>query len=190
MSKDKPKKTPATRTREITLDDGRTGWEYSDGAIRDDRGRAIVPLPGKHTISKEDASILVTRRWNNYRRAAVKRITGEAASIDPTVSTGADAFGVVAARQYVALMESEKPRIKDLEALQRIMAGDNPVAPTSPRSENFLSPSALSASPDALLELARRIEQEIAQRVDRARAVDATAAQADSRGQIEAGTDG
>jgi hypothetical protein len=135
---------------------------------RDERGRMIAPLPGKHTITKADASILARKRWDKYRQEAVKRITGEAKSIDPTVDTGAAAFGLVAAKQYTALMDSDKPAIDQLEKLGRIMTG---LTGAEARRENEPT-GEISGSPQALAELVRLLEAERSAAVDRGRAID------------------
>lgn len=62
-------KQRAVRVREVTLDDGRHGWEYSDGNIRDDSGRMITPLAGKFTITQANASQLNRLRWEQSREA-------------------------------------------------------------------------------------------------------------------------
>jgi hypothetical protein len=139
-------------------------------ALRDERGRMLAPLPGKHTITSADASILARRRWEKYRQAAVKRIVGEAQSIDPTVQTPADAYGLVASKQYTALMDSEKPRIADLEKLGQLMTGHG--GSEQSQRENT-PPGTISSSPDALLHLVALIEAEKRAAVDKARAVDA-----------------
>ena len=131
----------------------------------------IAPLPGKHTITKADASMLAKRRWEKYRQQAVKRIVDEARSVDITVSTGADAFGMVAAKQFSALMDSDKPRIADLEKLGQIMTGQ---AANSQRDhEPAPSENSISASVDTMRQLLDMIEQRQAAAVDRARAIDA-----------------
>jgi hypothetical protein len=138
--------------------------------LRDERGRMIAPLPGKHTITKADASILARKRWDKYRQEAVKRITGEAQSIDPTVTTGAAAFGLVAAKQYTALMDSDKPAIDQLEKLGRIMTGL-----TGAEARRDHEPTGeISGSPQALAELVRLLEAERSAAVDQARAIDGT----------------
>lgn len=40
----RPKRARATRVREVTLPDGRQGYEYSDGSIRDGHGYMLVAL--------------------------------------------------------------------------------------------------------------------------------------------------
>src|SRR3990167_4411526 len=140
--------------------------------IRDSNGRMLAPLPGKHTITKADASILAHKRWAKYRQEAVKRITDEIASVEPGVSTGAAAFGVIAAKQALTLLDSEKPRISDLEKLGNIMTGANLLQPSSSRDTERAA-NEISATPSALLEFIRVIELDKQFAVDRARAVDA-----------------
>jgi len=140
--------------------------------VRDERGRMIQPLPGKHTITKADASILARRRWEKYRQQAVKRITDEARSVDLTVSTGADAFGLVAAKQFTALMDSDKPRITDLEKLGQIMTG---MDAKNPQREDTSENSKISATPAALHELITLIERDRRLAVDQARSMDTNA---------------
>ena len=138
-------------------------------ALRDSKGRMLKPLPGKHTITKADASSLARKRWEKYRQAAVRRIVGEAQSIDPDVQTPADAFGLVAAKQYTTLMDSDKPKIADLEKLGQIMTG---ISEEPRRANEPTSPGSISGSPDALMQLVGMIEAERAAAVERARAVD------------------
>lgn len=55
-------KQRATRVRQVTLPDGRIGWEYSDGAIRNDHGHMMVPLAGSKPITSDNARELLSRR--------------------------------------------------------------------------------------------------------------------------------
>lgn len=91
--------------------------------------------------------------------------------MDITVSTGADAFGLVAAKQFAALMDSEKPRIADLEKLGQIMTGMG----AEPRREDASDQPGsgeISGTPSALMDLIAQIEAARSAAVDRARAVD------------------
>ena len=92
-------------------------------AERDERGRLLAPIPGseKHQFTPITARIVQEKRWARARQAAANRITREAAAIDPTVSTWAEAWGLVAAKQYVALIDSEKPRGDDLYRIGQVM---------------------------------------------------------------------
>lgn len=86
--------------------------------IRDDKGRFIKGTRAPGTInSSASARNLAQKRWAKARKAAADRVVREAASIDPTVNTWADAWGLVTARQYSALMDSDKPRGDDLLAI-------------------------------------------------------------------------
>jgi hypothetical protein len=86
---------------------------------RDEKGRFIKGAGerGKPIKSSADARMMAQKRWAKARKAAADRVTREAASIDPTVNTWADAWGLVTARQYSALMDSDKPRGDDLLAI-------------------------------------------------------------------------
>src|SRR5688572_14074895 len=143
--------------------------EDTQVALRDSKGRMLKPLPGSHVITKADASSLARKRWEKYRQAAVRRIVGEAQSIDPDVQTPADAFGLVAAKQYTTLMDSDKPKIADLEKLGQIMTG---ISEEPRRANEPTPPGSISGSPDALMQLVGMIEAERAAAVERARAVD------------------
>ncbi len=108
---------------EVIEYNGRQARRYQDGSIRDERGRMLANLPGTQKITPETALAHARKRAENYRRAAVRRIVGEAAAVDPSISTGADAFAIVAARQWAALMDYEKPRIEDLQRMRDLMTG-------------------------------------------------------------------
>jgi hypothetical protein len=140
--------------------------------IRDNNGRWLAPPPGSEQtrITTANARSMAEKRWEKARLAANRRIVEEAKSIDPTVSSAADAFGLVAAKQYTALMDSEKPRIADLEKLGQIMTGTTN-ADNSRREDT--PPNAISGSPDALMRLVALIEAEQRAAVDKARAIDA-----------------
>ena len=142
-----------------------------NGAVYDFDKKHIVKAPTNTPERQAQASTLARTRWENYRRSAVKRITGEARSVDMTVSTGADAFGLVAAKQFSALMDSDKPKLDDLERLYKMMTG---VTVANSQREDALAPAgAISAAPETLLHLAELIERERSAAVDRARAIDA-----------------
>lgn len=88
------------------------------------RGKGGRFLPGTRSpapITNANARELQQKRWNAYRKAAAKGITKEAMSIDPSVKTPADAWSLVAAKQYSALMDSDKPRGDDLHRLGQVI---------------------------------------------------------------------
>lgn len=160
------------------MDDTQTQAEprtkvLKNGAVYDLDTKRIVANPGGGTaaLTQANASALARKRWENYRRSVVKRIVDEARSVDLTVSTGADAFGLVAAKQYSALMDSDKPKLDDLERLYRMMTGA--MAANAQREDAPAPVGAISAAPETLLHLAELIERERSAAVDRARAIDA-----------------
>jgi hypothetical protein len=138
--------------------------------LRDKNGRWLVAPKSPAPITHENARSMVQKRWDNYRRAAVKRIVDEAKSVDLSVSTGADAFGLVAAKQYTALMDSDKPKLDDLERLQKMMTG---MVANSQRENVDALPGAVIAAPETLLRLIELLEADKAAAVERARAIDA-----------------
>src|SRR3990167_11027631 len=140
--------------------------------VREKNGNWIVPPKSPAPITHANARSMAEKRWAKYRQEAVKRITDEIASIEPGVSTGAAAYGVIAAKQAVALLDSEKPRISDLEKLGNIMTGANLLQQGSSRDTERAA-NEISATPSALLEFIRVIELDKQFAVDRARAVDA-----------------
>lgn len=141
--------------------------------LRDAKGRMLAPLAGAAPpITSDNAREMVRKRVEKYRRAALKRIIDEAQSIDPDVSTAADAFGLVASKQYVALMDSNGPKIGDLAKMRDIMTGNEEKASYSSTPNGSAQ---ISAEPSALVELASLLEREIAARVQRERAIDGDA---------------
>jgi hypothetical protein len=63
-------KQRAVRVKEVKMDDGRIGYEYSDGTIRDSGGRAMA-LPEKmreHAITSDRAREMIRLREEKRRR--------------------------------------------------------------------------------------------------------------------------
>ena len=141
-------------------------------AQRDSNGRLLAPLPGAAPpITSANARDMVKRRQEKYRRAAVERITKIIAEVDPEVSTGAQAFAVIAAEQAKTLMAAKDPKLSDVERLGRIMTGASEEA----RRENGVgSPPAgtVVMAPATLIEVVRLLEQDKRAAVDQAQAVD------------------
>ena len=137
--------------------------------VREKNGNWIVPPKSPAPITHANARSMAEKRWAKYRQEAVKRITDEIASIEPGVSTGAAAYGVIAAKQAVALLDSEKPRIGDLVKLAELMTGK--AAGTEPSRDNA-GAAKISVSASTLVQLAREIEAYAQAERDKARAVD------------------
>jgi hypothetical protein len=113
---------------------------------------------------------MVARRQEKYRQAMVKRVTKEAASIDPDVQTPADAAALLLASQYTKLLDQDKPAVEQAAKLVSMMTG---ATETNSQRANEPTPGTISAAPDTLMELARLIEAERRQAADQARAIDA-----------------
>jgi len=58
-------------------------------------------------------------RWQKYQEAAANAVASEIASIAPASNTPFAAWGVLNARTAAAIMDSEKPRGRDLEYIGR-----------------------------------------------------------------------
>jgi len=139
---------------------------------RDSRGRFLtVPAGAAPPITSDNAREMVRKRTEKYRRAMVARIVREAASIDSTVQTPADAFGLVAAKQYTTLMDSEKPRMADLEKLRDMMTGRE-TGQDSHRSYAPIAPNSVTMPAETLVELVNMLEAQKQTAIDKARAVD------------------
>ena len=146
--------------------------ENTQVELRDERGRMLAPLPGVKPFTNANAGNMARKRWEKYRQQAVKRITDEIAQVEPGVSTGAAAFGVIAARQALALMDSKKPKLSDLEKLGQIMTG---MTTENSQRENAPAPGVVVLPPAALIELVELLEQRNQRVVDQVRAVDGVA---------------
>ena len=143
-------------------------------ALRDKRGRMLAPLPGEKPFTSVTARTAVQRRWEKFRLASNNRITREAASIDPTVKTPADAFALVATKQYTTLMDSDKPKIADLEKLGNIMTGTAQGERDAQR-EDAPKNGEISMNAGTLIELVTQLERHKARAIEQARAIDGEA---------------
>lgn len=95
---------------------------------RDERGRWIEKPPHtkQYEITHANARTMAEKRWAKFRASANSRILREAVAIDPTIKTPADAYGLLASKQFVALMDYDKPRIDELEKMAKLMTGYEP----------------------------------------------------------------
>lgn len=132
-----------------------------ENKARDDLGRFTKHAKsiGK-PITKENAGALARKRWENYRLAAVRRIVEEASSIDPDVSTAAGAYGLLMAKQYTALIDSDKPRMDDVEKFAQLIGGAPRAADLRAKDEDT------SSAADLVRELAAFAAQ-VVQAVDK-----------------------
>lgn len=65
---DKPIKQRATRVKEVVMPDGREGWEYSDGSVRDVNGRALSLPPKMRMITSDNAHDMIRLREEKRNR--------------------------------------------------------------------------------------------------------------------------
>lgn len=139
---------------------------------RDERGRFLTLPPGAAPpITSDNAHAMIAKRVEKYRRAANKRILEEARSVDPSVSIAADAFALAAAKQFNALLDTDKPAIDHLDRLRRIMTGAE-----SERANVSVSPqlpAGVNMSVQSVLDLVDALAQHRQHLAEQARAVDA-----------------
>jgi len=92
--------------------------------VRDARGRWVpgtLPAGAAPPITSENARDMIRRRQEKYRSAAVRRVLGEVQAVAADVVTPADAWGFIVARQAVALIDSDKPRLLDTKILGQLL---------------------------------------------------------------------
>jgi hypothetical protein len=112
---------------------------------------------------------MAQKRWEKYRRAAVREIVEEAKSINPAVATSADAYGILMANQWNKLMDDQKPNVIQAEKLGRMLTG---MDAEPQRDHASPPPGAIIADPDTMVRLMQLMEADKQQAVDQARAVD------------------
>lgn len=91
-------------------------------------GKWLEPPPKsiEHRFTTANARTMAEKRWAKFRQSANSRILREAVAIDPTIKTPADAYGLLASKQFVALLDYDKPRIDELEKMAKLMTGYEP----------------------------------------------------------------
>ena len=89
---------------------------------RDERGRWITAPPSPAPFTQANARINAQKRWRKTERAIANAIMSEIAAFMPSpATTPRGALAHIAAKQAVALMDSEHPRMDDLEKLGQLM---------------------------------------------------------------------
>ena len=90
---------------------------------RDERGRWITaPSNGAPQFTSANARMNAQKRWRKTERAIADAIMDEIGSVMPNpAKTPRAALAHIAAKQAVTLMESEHPRMDDLEKLGQLM---------------------------------------------------------------------
>jgi hypothetical protein len=127
-------------------------------ALRDKRGRLLAPIPGseQHQFTPANARMAAEARWEQYRSAAVARVVEEGKALDPTIKGGAGAWGLLVAKQYLALLDSDKPRGDDLYRIGQVL-GAVPTAHEARALEHAASQEAGPALAVELVSLLRDI---------------------------------
>ena len=100
---------------------GKMVRKYPDGSIRDANGHFVERHPQTQPITVENTHEYARLRAEKYRQAAADAVQDEIASIQSGVGTPFAAWGVLNGRLAVQIMDSDKPRGKDLEILGRNM---------------------------------------------------------------------
>ena len=141
---------------------GQKARQYQDGAIRDNGGRLLKvhPKAEEHAITTENASALQRLRQDKYKQAAADAVQNEIGAKEPGIHTPFAAWGVLNGRLAVQIMNSDKPRGKDLEILGRNMG-----ALGSQDGDNVGISSQDNSDRELLLAIARAAGQQIAKAI-------------------------
>ena len=116
---------------------------------RDERGRYLEKPANLPVLTSAKAREAAQIRWDRYRKASAKGIMKEAIAIDPTVQTPADAYALVVGKQYVTLMDSDKPKMDDVYRLGQIIGA----LPTA--HDKVQESGAITAVMEGVLDLTR-----------------------------------
>ena len=111
-------------------------------------------------ITPENASAYNRARQEKFKQAAADRIQQEIGAIEPGITTPFAAWGVLNSRLAVQIMDSDKPRGKDLEILGRNMG-----AIGSQEGDNTSISSQDDTARQLLLEIARAAGEQIGQAI-------------------------
>ena len=118
---------------------GKKVRQYEDGAIRDSNGRLLKlhPKTVDHMITSENASEYNRRRWQKYQEEAANGVAEELGASLPGATTPLGAWRVLNGRLAAQIIDSDKPRGRDLEYLGRNMGA----IPTQMEAESVEKPS-------------------------------------------------
>ena len=94
----------------------------SEGIIvRDSNGRFQKGTVSPKPITHDNAREMLEKRAQKAAQRSRQRIVREAAAIDPDVRDIFDAHALMLARQYIAILDSDKPRMDDAEKLAQML---------------------------------------------------------------------
>lgn len=143
-------------------------------AKRDDRGRMLEPLPGTTPFTSVTARNAAAKRWEKYRRVGNQKLVEQFGKDGLDVSSPADVYGLILAKQAKALHDAKDPKLTDVEKLGRLMTGH---ASEEARRGNeggaSIPPGAIVAAPGALAELLQILERDKRAALDKSQAIDA-----------------
>jgi hypothetical protein len=131
-------KTRAVRVERITLEDGREGWKYSDGSIRDEAGRLMVRNEHAAPIITAETSPAYHRaRWEKFREASAPAFVRKMRAKHPTedIKDEYDAFGAFVADQAGKVNAAERPHPQGAEFVAKAI-GAFPLAKEAEQAEN------------------------------------------------------
>jgi hypothetical protein len=106
---------------EVIEHEGKQARRYSDGSIRNERGHMLAPLPGAHTISKEDASTLALRKQERKRQRIEAGALAAVQDKLPDAFTGDDGDWIEAVAQQVAYKALDRLDPKQVDAARFLL---------------------------------------------------------------------
>ena len=130
-----------------------------DNPLRDANGRYLRKPDNLPVLTSASASEASRKRWDKYRKASAKGILKEAQAIDPSVQTPADAYALVVGKQYITLLDAEKPSMKDVHYLGQII-GALPTAHDKQDTSGGVSAVVHTIDPAVMSLLAQIAEQQ------------------------------
>lgn len=151
------------------------------GVVRAPNGNWITAPKSPAPITHANARSMAQRRWEKVRQKSANRVLAEAVAIDPTVKDTADAMALLVSKQYVMLVDSDKPKMSDVEKMGNILTGSNQLA-NSQRDNPAPPAGTISASPAVLLDLLDQMERRRQTERDQAQAIDGQLHEADTNG--------
>lgn len=134
-----------------------------------------LPELNPHAITKENSAAMHARRGQNAKLAEMRALARKAgvdvdnATLEELAKGEGTAYEALVGHGYDLAMSAKTPRgFEGVFSQFRSMVGGDPK-----QSEARAPSGQISAPPAALLELARQLEDEIAKRIEQARAIDA-----------------
>lgn len=96
------------------------------GIIRAANGKFLPGTKSPHPITRDNAREMLEKRAQKAALRARQRVVREAAAIDPDVHDIYDAHALMLAKQYIAILDSDKPRMGDAKELSDMLGTSVP----------------------------------------------------------------